>query len=94
MFLLGGASALALAGLLYWAWTETETTVEADFLADEAALKAYLASLEAELSAKYDAISTQLKTEADELAVKGLTGAASGLTEVLAAIQAELAKLS
>jgi hypothetical protein len=94
MFLLGGASSLALAGLLYWAWSVEGPAVEADLLADEAALKEYLSNLEAELTAKYDAISAELKSEADALAVKGLTSVASGLTEVLATIQAELGKLS
>jgi hypothetical protein len=94
MFLLGGASALALAGLLYWAWSAEGPTLEADLLADEASLKEYLSDLEAELTAKYESISEQLKTEADALAVEGLTAAAAGLTQVLSAIQTELAKLS
>jgi Flp pilus assembly pilin Flp len=94
MFLLGAGSALVLAGLLYWAWSEEGTTVEAKLLTDEAALKAYLSNLETELTTEYDNVSAALKTEADALTVKGLTTSAAGLTEVLATIQAELAKLS
>lgn len=94
MFWLGAGSMAVVAVLLLWVRSLEGPTVEADLLADEAALKEYLSNLETELTAKYDAVTAQIVLEANAAAKLCLTSTAAGLEKVLAAIQTELGKLS